>query len=436
MRKLTAVLFTALLLPSMVIPVKSQQSTADEMRKKLEMMNTLSREIDKRLKSAREKGNKLTELETLRLLDAEYSAQGPDAQEVVATRLMEMTIELSNYAEALRYADVGGTKPAPAKPSLLSELETYKPVDAFEAISKVSNTAQIILINEAHHVPQHRAFTLELLKTLRQKGFTHFAAETLFESDTRLQERKYPTKDTGAYINEPLYGDLVRTALKLEYRVVPYEWRGQYSPDNRERGQAANLVERIFKDNPKAKLVVHAGYSHINETGTLAGAKTMAQRVKEMTGIDPFTIDQTMMTEHSAPEFEHPVYRYLIEKKRVTKPCVLRNIKGEMWALEQGKWDVTLVHPRSIYKAGRPIWLRLSGNRKPYQLPANICDSATRCLVRARVAGESFDAIPIDQVEVVTGRNIPALMLPAGEFTLEIEDATGKRQKTFQIKLK
>jgi hypothetical protein len=436
MLKLTAVLFTALLLLSIVIPAKSQQPAADEMRKRLEMMNTLSREIDKRLKSAREKGNKLAELETLRLLDAEYASQGPDARQVVATRLMEMTIEFGNYAEALRYADVEGEKSSPAKPSALSELESYKPVDAFEAISSVSSTAQIILINEAHHVPQHRAFTLELLKVLRHKGFTHFAAETLFESDTHLQERGYPTKDTGAYINEPLYGDLVRTALKLGYKVVPYEWHGQYTPDNRERGQAANLVEQIFKDNPKARLVVHAGYSHINEKGTLAGAKTMAQRLKEMTGIDPFTIDQTMMTEHSAPEYEHPIYAYLIAKNRMVKPSVLRNRQSEMWTLEKGKWDMTLFHPRSIYKAGRPVWLRLNGSRKPYQLPANICGSASNCLVRARAASESSDAIPIDQVEVVAGRNIPALMLPAGKFVLEIEDSTGKMHKTSQVKIK
>jgi hypothetical protein len=95
------------------------------------------------------------------------------------------------------------------------------------------------------------------MKALRHKGYTYFAAETLFETDTRLNERGYPTKDTGAYINEPIYGDLIRTALRLGYRVVPYEWRGEYTPDNRERGQAANLFERILKDNPKAKILVH-----------------------------------------------------------------------------------------------------------------------------------------------------------------------------------
>ena len=132
-------------------------------------------------------------------------------------------------------------------------------------------------------------------------------AATCVDRSPHLSERGYPTRMTGYYTSEPVYGDLVRTAFKLGYRVVPYEWAGEYTPDNRERGQARNLVERILKDNPKAKILVHAGYDHIDETGELVGAKTMAQRLKQMTGIDPLTIDQTEMTEHSAPEYERPL---------------------------------------------------------------------------------------------------------------------------------
>jgi len=44
-----------------------------------------------------------------------------------------------------------------------------------------------VLINEAHHVPQHRALTLRLLHRLRPLGFTHFAAETLDPALARLE---------------------------------------------------------------------------------------------------------------------------------------------------------------------------------------------------------------------------------------------------------
>jgi hypothetical protein len=44
--------------------------------------------------------------------------------------------------------------------------------------------------------------TVLMLKALRPKGFTYFAAEALFEGDTLLNERGYPIKTTGIYVNE------------------------------------------------------------------------------------------------------------------------------------------------------------------------------------------------------------------------------------------
>jgi hypothetical protein len=57
----------------------------------------------------------------------------------------------------------------------------------------------------------------------------------------------------------------------------------------------------------------------------------MAVHFKEMTGIDPLAINQTVMTEHGAPEFEHPVYRWAAARSLVglTEEAVLfRNPGG------------------------------------------------------------------------------------------------------------
>lgn len=132
--------------------------------------------------------------------------------------------------------------------------------------------------------------TIELLKKLKQKGYSYFAAETLFETDAKLNERGYPTKNSGAYINEPVYGDIVRTALKLGYKVAPYE-AAFSGPDARERGQAENLKNRIFQKDPQAKVLVHVGYGHNSEIVRKNGTKLMAGYLKEYTGIDPLTID-------------------------------------------------------------------------------------------------------------------------------------------------
>src|SRR4029450_7978201 len=90
--------------------------------------------------------------------------------------------------------------------------------------------------------------------------------------DKTLQTRGYPTLKTGGYTAEPVYADLVRTALSLGYKVTPYECEDSPYPQNdnpieamnvREQGQAKNLKERILDNDSNAKIIVHAGFSHI-----------------------------------------------------------------------------------------------------------------------------------------------------------------------------
>jgi hypothetical protein len=411
---------------------KNPPLTFEELRKVVQ-------EIDKRALAVRERGNVLTLLDAFRAWEDEYAARGVASRSAIAARILTVAPEVGNYAEALRYADLAYGVTAMGRLATADELEGYKPLDAFEALARAAAGVQVVMINEAHHVPQHRAFTLTLLKTLRRSGFTHFATETLYETDTGLNARGYPTAQTGYYIGEPVYAELIRTALKLGFRVVAYETQGAKNSDERERGQARNLIERILKDAPQAKILVHAGYGHIDEKGAdRVGAVTMAQRFKEATGIDPLTIEQTEMSERSAREYEHPLYRDALAWGLVSRPTVFRNARGEFWMQDRGRHDVTLFHPRSRplnrEAGGRPDWLRLGGSRGPYRLPKQVCGAAPRCLVRARSAREGADAIPVDQLEVFAERPAAALMLPAGEFIVEVEDPEGKPLANFRVR--
>ncbi|MGH9848743.1 MAG: hypothetical protein ACREBD_02690 [Blastocatellia bacterium] len=406
--------------------VEKEPLTFAELRK-------LVQELDKRLQAVRERGNTLTVLDALRALENEYAARGAAAHAALASRILTLAPEMGNYGEALRYADLAYGAHAMGRRAGADELKGFRPVAALEALARAAAAAQVVMINEAHHVPQHRAFTVELLKRLRRQGFTHFAAETLYAADTQLNERGYPTAQTGFYTAEPVHGELIRSALRLGYRVVPYEAEAVTNADERERGQARNLIERILKSDQQARILIHAGYAHIDEKGAdRVGAVTMAQRFKEATGIDPFTIDQTEMTEHSAPDYEHPLYRHVQSQRLVSQPMVFRNAQGRLWALETGRHDVTLFHPRSRYTDGRPDWLRLGGDRKPYRLPKQVCGAAARCLVRARALGEAADAIPIDQLEISANRQA-SLLLPVGEFNLEVQDPEGKTIRNFRV---
>jgi hypothetical protein len=186
----------------------------------------------------------------------------------------------------------------------------------------------VIFINEVHHAAIQRVFSIRLLKILYDKGFRYFAAETL-RPDADLNNRGYPLISvTGEYTNEPVYGDLVRTALKLGYTVVPYENRipckKPITPckkrittvncsNHRDYQQALNLYNRIFKKDPSAKIFVHAGYTHIEKNGDKAW-KPMGFYFQKITGIEPFSIDQIFMTEHSAPQFEEENYKYILDE--------------------------------------------------------------------------------------------------------------------------
>lgn len=411
---------------------KTAPVTFEELRK-------IAQEIDKRVAAVRERGNTLTVLDALRGLETEYTAKGPAARSAIAARILTVAPEVGNYGEALRYADLAYGTHAMGRLAGADELKGYRPVDAIGALTRASRSAQVVMINEAHHVPQHRALTIELLRSLRRVGFTYLATETLYEADTQLEERGYPTSQTGYYTAEPVYGDMIRIALKLGFRVIPYEAQGITNSDERERGQARNLIERVLKIDPKARLLVHAGYAHIDEAGAdRVGATTMAQRFKESTGIDPFTIEQTEMTEHSSREFEHPLYQYVLGQGLVSRPAVFQNALGKLWAQDRGRHDATIFHPRSRpisrEEGARPDWLRLGGSRDPYRLPNKVCGTAPRCLVRARAASETEDAVPLDQLEVLAALRMPMLMLPAGDFIVEVQDPEGNQIRSFRIR--
>ena len=93
----------------------------------------------------------------------------------------------------------------------------------------------------------------------------------------------------------------------------------------------------------------------------------MAVRFQALTGIEPLSVDQTLMTEHSQPEKEAADYRLAVEKGLVKdKPVVLREKEGKGYyvpAAVREAHDVVIFHPRTRYENGRPTWMALGGRR-------------------------------------------------------------------------
>jgi hypothetical protein len=392
--------------------------------------STVMQRISEISNQGMQRDNALAERVEFEKLDAEYGSAPDYPGPSVLTMLYEMHSFLGNHAAALHALDQRYDRYDPGyrtriqqAPSSSIELGDLQPVPALTALNELADSAQVIMINEAHHMPLHRDFTRQALALLRKKGFAYFAAESFGEEGADLRKRGYPIIGSGRYTREPMFAEMVRTAIREGYELVTYEGFGSSSSEAREQAQARNLIERVLERDPKAKLVVHAGYSHINERSE---PKWMAQYFKEWSGIDPLTINQTEMMEHSSPEYEVPLYAKLLQKYNPTQATALRNSGGKFWSTEPGNRDLTVFHPRTTYQNGRPTWLTSEAGRRPYTLPKKVCGPARNCLVQARLTTESDAAIAIDQIEVTAGQALPAtLMLPVGEFNIDVQDAAG-----------
>jgi len=280
-------------------------------------------------------------------------------------------------------------------PSPLSGAWQLRP--AADVILEMAKDRKAVFFNEAHSAPLTRTLTIQLLARLHEMGFNYFAAETLYVTDKDINKRGYPNAGTGFYTNEPLYGEMVRTALRLGYTVVAYDAENAGVGDPRERAGAENLVKQVFKKDPNARLVVNAGFAHVQKSGKYLGGTSMGEFFHRISGIDPLTIEQTMMIQHTRAEQDHPYYTAVYQTKTLPGPSVF--VSGnKAWTLKPDQYDMSVFFPPETTTTERPDWLRLGGMRVAYGVGGELCNSHFPCLVEARYANEGADAIPADRV--------------------------------------
>ena len=274
----------------------------------------------------------------------------------------------------------------------------YAAQPALDAIPELAKNYQVVLLNEAHNIGMTRSLTVPLLSRLYAQGFRYFAAETLMESDTGLQARGYPTHDSGFYTEEPIYGEMVRTALKLGFKVIAYEATSNMSnPDAREAEQARHLYERVFAKDPHARLVINAGFDHIVKSGSYLGGKSMAEHLARLTDASMLSVDQTSMYPHPNSNGNHPYYTVAMQQEKPKEPIVFVDPKGKPWSLRPA-YDVTVFFPPEKLERKRPTWLSLWGLRKARLVSAEGCRDHYPCLVEARYSNEGPDAIAADRL--------------------------------------
>jgi hypothetical protein len=302
---------------------------------------------------------------------------------------------------------------------------------AIDAIANAARDRRIVILNESHHNPRHRAFALALATRLREVGFTHFGAETFDGNFAETIKDGAPKLKTGTYTLEPVFGDLVRQIAKLGYQLFDYEQRSAQMPKGkvdrkadisaREQAQAEN-IKKVLDTSLGARLFIYVGGSHGSEIPDEDNLEWMALRLKRMTQWDPLTINQTAGTPAGRAELDGPTYRGVVNLGTFNFPIVLANPTGD-WLSAFG-YDMVVFHPRVPDIAGRPGWLAMNGYRKPYAL--KLVPMPAKTLLRAFVKSEAAGSIAMDQILITANQTEVSLMLPVGEYSIVRQNEAGE----------
>jgi len=308
--------------------------------------------------------------------------------------------------------------------------------DAIEAIVAQARNHQVVILNEAHHVPQHRVFAARLARELRKLGFDYLACETLDAGVMAPLANGRVEKHAGFYSREPMYGEFLRSALLDKWKIVSYDTGGPTGESDmvermrlREEEGLENLLQRIFDRDPQAKVFMYVGYDHAAERqipGRSIPYPMLAEILAKRLGTDPLTIDQATMFAYPERAAEHPLYRTVLGRFAQPKPFVLAGSRNgyEVIGSSRGRVDMQVIHPDElrIVETGRPLWMATQAGLSPQAVPSELLPAKGRRLIQAYHMKDGPEAVPADMVMVEAGKKAPMLMLPPGQYRYAFEE--------------
>jgi hypothetical protein len=348
----------------------------------------------------------------------------------------------TSYDQALSFvrgASVGHRPPGERPCAATAAAEVNGNVQAADAVKEIvrqARSAQIVILNEDHLEPRHRAFALQVARALRPLGYRHLALEALIadyqdsgaaEQMRKLTERGHPVFTDGMYTNDPMFADFLTQAIALGYQPQAYDGGPRTAGDRvaaREQSQAENIARRILATDPRAKVLVYVGFRHATEVPFDGGLGRqmdwMARRLKRITGIDPMTIDQR---EHIPAEcLSERILREGIRVNRFGDVVLRKNGRPFAFGSYRGAVDLHVLHLPVAPISGRPAWMTQVG-RRPLPVPASLLWGNSRKLIQAFAPGASQDAVPIDQILAEPGeKRLPPLMVRDRRSTIRVQE--------------
>jgi len=311
--------------------------------------------------------------------------------------------------------------------------------DAKKYIIKKALDYRIVMINEAHHNPSHRAFTFSLLADLYSQGYHYFAMETFNNYQSQTLDKV--TSLTGTYTSEPTGGELVRHALQIGYKLIPYEdtvYKPGRTGTQRDSAQAKHIYEALQKDTA-AKILIHAGYGHIAKE-VIGDYVPLGKALRNLMGVPSFSIDQTTFSEGNQYSFEKEKYNRYLQRYVISKPSVVVRTKTTSKLFDTSLYNLYVIHPKTIFKDGRPNWVSLNGYRKRHVVSKNLMSPLTffvQAYYRQEIENNKLqNSIPADQTYNKTKSGDIVLYLRKGEYALVFRDAYYQIVKQSRLSIK
>jgi hypothetical protein len=315
--------------------------------------------------------------------------------------------------------------PARAQPELRFPVSELIASDAIEEIVKQASDKKIVFLNEAHNVPLNRAFAQRLASRLRHEGFSYLAVEALGDDIDDHIKGHAVLQSAGYYTREPYFGSFLRSALEDGWKLVAYDEGGPLLNgsgleriNERERRQAENIVNRTLKVDKSAKILVYAGYGHIQKKGErlTPPVTMMAERVRRLTGVPTLHIDQVAFNLHIDKTLQGQTYTQIVDKFRPTNPIVLKEKHNDRYVVSSelgDSVDMQVIFPNYSFSDtnGRPEWISALLGRQP--LAVDLPEGHSSVVFSAFYENDPEDAVPIDTIRLNPGSRHGFLMIPA-----------------------
>jgi hypothetical protein len=179
---------------------------------------------------------------------------------------------------------------------------------------------RVIIINESHQYWKHRYNASIIIDSLYSLGYEYIALEALSKTDTMLNKRKYPIQQSGYFISEPFFGNLIRKSAKKGFLFLPYE----DITNEREEGQAKN-INTFLVNNPNKKLIIYCGWEHISQRINNINKPSMAYLLQTKYNTPILTLNQTQFLNHVIPNKNSSNSPFLLKKKDIVIDSAVYN---------------------------------------------------------------------------------------------------------------